>query len=358
MPSRAQEAHEKRIAQSVIESLDDKKLLESRDFLKKFMEYRGYKKLYTTYINGVSNALEYNGDGKIYVQYNLDGTTTGRLSNSSYTGDNGKKMGISFHTLPREAKYNIRNYVVAPKGYKFITADVKSMELRIMAHLSKDTNMVNAFNDKVDLHRFSGSLTFGKPPEKVTAEERQIAKEVSFLTIYGGTAATLSKRRGIPIKKAERIINSWMDGFPGVANYIQKVHSFIYENGYAYTIFGRRRNLPNIRAPQRWIMEGSLRQGLNFTVQSAASDTIVSCIIGLDKRLKESGLDAKIVATVHDSIELVAKEDHVDETLDLLFDEMVNYPYVREMFGLEFIVPLEIEVLVGESFGAGEEVIR
>ena len=144
-----------------------------------------------------------------------------------------------------ETKFNIREYVVAPKGYKFITADMKSMELRVLAHLAKEKSMAKAFNDRIDLHTYSASMTFGKPMEKVTKEERQIAKEVSFLTVYGGTEKTLAMKRGISFKKAKGIIDGWMATFPGVPRYMEHVQNFITSNKYAYTIFGRRRNLPN-----------------------------------------------------------------------------------------------------------------
>jgi DNA polymerase-1 len=264
-------------------------------------------------------------------------------------------MGISFHTLPRETKFNIREYVVAPKGYKFITADMKSMELRVLAHLAKEKNMAKAFNDRIDLHTYSASMTFGKPMAKVTKEERQIAKEVSFLTVYGGTEKTLAMKRGISFKKAKGIIDGWMATFPGVPRYMEHVQDFINRNKYAYTIFGRRRNLPNAASEAKYIRQEAFRQGLNFTVQSSASDTLVCCILGLNEDLKKKKMGAKIIATVHDSIELIAPIGQVDETIALLYHHMTNYPYIKENFKFEYSVPMEIEVMVGDSFGSGQE---
>lgn len=345
---------DKQISKSVVMGMEDDTLLDSRKFIKGLLEFRRSKKLYDTYISGVKEAMAYNGSDKIYVEYRLDGTVTGRLSNAGYEAG-GNRMGISFHTLPRETEFNIRDYVIAPKGYKFITADMKSMELRVLAHLAKEKNMAKAFNERIDLHTYSASLTFGKTMEKVTKEERQIAKEVSFLTVYGGTEKTLAMKRGISFKKAKNIIDAWMAAFPGVPRYMEHVRNFITSNQYAYTIFGRRRNLPNAASEAKWIQEEAFRQGLNFTVQSSASDTLICCLLGLNQALKQKGMKAKIVATVHDSIELIAPENEVEETINLLHKHMVEYPYIRENFGIKFSVPLEIEVVVGDSFGSGEE---
>lgn len=356
MGRKSEEEKNKLVSASVIAQKSDKDLLRTKEFIEKFLELRGLEKLYNTYIKTVSDALKYNKSNKIYVDYRLDGTATGRLSNAGYVAE--EAMGVSFHTLPREsAAVNIRSYVVAPEGYDFITADMKAMELRILAHLSREKNMVKAFNNKIDLHKYSASMTFGKPLDKVTDEERQIAKEVSFLVVYGGSDYTLARKRGIPQKRASDIINGWMAAFPGVPSYMEHVFNHIKNRGYAYTIFGRRRNLPNIYANVESVQKQALRQGLNFTVQSAASDTLLCCILGLNKRLKDKNMDTKIVATVHDSIEIISPKSETSEVLKMLHNEMTEYPYIRERFDLKFNVPLEIDVLVGPSFGVGEKVI-
>src|SRR5688572_15553661 len=107
-------------------------------------------------------------------------------------------MGVSFHTLPRETEFNIRGMFIAPPGFDFITTDKKSMELRILAHVANEKNMIKAFNDGIDLHRYSASMVFDKPEDKVSKEERQISKEVSFLIVYGGQENTLARKRNIP----------------------------------------------------------------------------------------------------------------------------------------------------------------
>jgi DNA polymerase-1 len=356
--SRASEKEKnEQICKSVIATMSNEALLQLRDFIPLFQKYKKYNTLFNTYIKGTRKALAYNKNGKIYCDYRLEGAVTGRLSNASYKAK--QKMGISFHTLPREDEemdVNIREFVIAPPGYDFITVDQKAMELRVVAHLAKEENMLKAFRDKVDLHTYSASMVFNKKPEKVTKLERQICKEVSFLIVYGGSEFTLASKRRISLKKAKSIIEKWLDTFPRLRNYMALVYSFIERNEYAYTIFGRRRHLPNVRSYIDSVKDGCLRQGLNFTVQSAASDILVCSLIGIDRALKAEGLDAYINGTVHDSVEVISKKEHTQRVLEIIYDQMVNYPYIKETFGLNFSAPFELEIFVGPSFGKGEKI--
>lgn len=356
MSKQSDQELEEEIAKSVVQNIPDEKLISANKFLSDFLIYRKIIKLNDTYITGVKEALARTGNGKIYMNYNLDGAVTGRLSCKGADTQDGN-IGVSFHTLPREDEnYNIRSYAVSPPGWKFITADMKAMELRVLAHIAKENNMLKAFREGTDLHTYSASMTFNKKTDEVTKVERQIAKEVSFLTVYGGTEYTLAAKRRIPVKKAKKIIDSWMAAFPGVPKFMEHVHNFIKEHGYAYTIFGRHRNLPNVYSKSKSVVQRSLRQGLNFTVQSAASDYLVCGIIGINSSFRDSKLKAKIVATVHDSVEIICPEDEVTTVLGILYNQLVNYPYAKKHFGLNLTVPMEIEVEVGDSFGTGEKV--
>jgi DNA polymerase-1 len=353
---RAEKEKELSIAQCVLESLPDERIAELFKFFDKHSEFKKLTKLYLTYIKGAEQALENTGNGRMYVRYSIDGTVTGRLSNSGANITPGRskegKIGVSFHTLPREnLSVNIRDYVVAPPGYNFITVDMKAMELRVLAHVANEKNMIKAFESGVDLHSYSAGLTFGKDPKDVTKEERQIAKAVSFLTVYGGTAYTLAAKQNIPESRAETIIQNWMAAFPGVGSYMQTVDSYIKQFGYAKTLFGRFRHLPNIRSPLRNIRSEAFRQGLNFTIQSPASDILLCGMLGVIEKLKP--LKGKVVATVHDSIELVCPKEETDEVVSIVANELVNYPYLRNNFGINLRVPLAVDVEVGTSFGNG-----
>jgi DNA polymerase-1 len=165
---------EKEIAVSVISEAKNENLLSAKSFLENLLEYRRLEKLKKTYIDGVSNAIEFNGRNKVYFDFRLDGTATGRLSCA--TAKDKQNMGVSFHTLPRETEINIRKLFIAPKDKVFIAADYSAMELRVLAHVSNDRNMIRAFVDGEDLHTYTAKLLFNK--EVISKEERQIAKTV------------------------------------------------------------------------------------------------------------------------------------------------------------------------------------
>jgi len=342
----------KKISKSVIASKTKKELMESKKFLDGLLELRKSEKLTKTYIEGTKNAIAYNELEKIFVDFRFDGTATGRLSCAAYNAQ--KAMGVSFHTLPRETTNNIRSLFRAPDDWAFIAADYSAMELRVLSHIAKEGSMQLAFNKGADLHSYTAKLLFNK--EDITKEERQIAKTVSFLIVYGGGAFNLSETMGIPMRKAEKIIKDYENVYPGIFSYMEFVNNFVKRNGYAYSIFGRKRNLSDVQSKDRKVVNRALRQGLNFTIQSAASDILLTSLLGASQRFKEAGLQARPVATVHDSIEVVCPQEEVKETLTILYDEMVNYPLIKKIFNIHFDVPLAIDAEVGKSFGDVKEV--
>ncbi len=336
--------------------MSNDQLKAAKKFFDRFSEYKKLTKLHSVYIEGARTALQNTGNSRMYVKYNIDGTVTGRISNSGANVGRKKtdKIGVSFHTLPRESlDVNIRDYVVAPEGHDFITIDMKAMELRVLAHVANEENMIHAFKSGVDLHSYSAGLTFNKDPKDVSKLERQIAKEVSFLTVYGGTAYTLASKRNIPEDRAEEIINSWLAAFPGVGRYMNTIDEYIKQFGYAKTIFGRYRHLPNVRSPFKSVRREAFRQGLNFTIQSAASDILLCGMLGVIEKLK--GMKAKVVATVHDSIELIAPKGETRKVVEIVSDELENYHYLKDNFNIHLKVPLGVDVEVGSSFGNGVE---
>ena len=342
----------KKISKSVIASKTTLELREAKVFIKGLLDLRKSQKLEKTYIKGTQTALDYTGNGKVYVDYRLDGTTTGRLSCAAYNAS--KPMGVSFHTLPREKENNIRSMFIAPKDHAFITVDYAAMELRVLAHVAKEGNMQMAFNSGQDLHTYTARLLFNK--EDITKEERQIAKTVSFLIVYGGGPFNLAETMSIPMSRAEHIINNYKDVYPGVFEYMEFVNSFIKDRGYAYTIFGRRRNLPDVRSKDRQVVSRAFRQGLNFTIQSTASDILLSGLLGISQSLTANNLSGRIVSTVHDSIELVCPLEEIKQVCAIVYEELVNYPYIKDIFNINFDVPLAIDAEVGTSFGEATSV--
>jgi DNA polymerase-1 len=342
----------KRISKSVIAEKKTEHLLEARRFVKGLLDLRKSEKLVKTYIKGTRKALEYNETDKVFVDFRFDGTATGRLSCATYSAK--QAMGVSFHTLPREKENNIRSLFRGPAGWRFIAADYSAMELRVLAHIAKEGNMQKAFNEGADLHTYTAQLLFNK--RDISKEERQIAKAVSFLIVYGGGAFNLSETMGIPMKRAERIIEDYKNVYPGIFSYMDHVNDYIRKNGHAYTIFGRTRNLPDIYSSAFKVQNRALRQGLNFTIQSTASDILLCALLGISQEFKNRSMSARPVATVHDSIEVVCPPDEEKEVLEIMYHHMVDAPIMKEVFNLHFDVPFEIEADVGESFGDGKEI--
>ena len=357
MSKRRKKEDQEFLARAMIAEKNTKDLKQVKSFLELEFQRRSASKLFDTYIKGTREAVEYNECPKVYSSFNFDGAVSGRLSCSKYTAE--KPMGVSFHTLPRETNdVNIRDIYTAPPGWCFVTADEKGMELRVMAHVSKEEKMLEAFRDKKDLHTYSASLTFGVPEEKVTKDQRQIAKESSFLVIFGGTEYTLASKRRISLSRAKKVIENWYKAFPGVKSYKEYIHNFLRENKYVYSIFGRKRRLPNIDSRDRSVVAHALNQGLNFTVQSTASDILLCAILGICRDIKQEGLldSAKFIASVHDSVELICRKEVLEDILSIVFKNMVEIPLMKEIFGINFMVPFEVDCEVGPSFGTAKAV--
>lgn len=342
----------KRISQSVLQGKSTEDLINSQRFIKGLLGLRKSQKLTKTYIEGTKKAIEYNDINRVYVDYRFDGTATGRLSCAAYNAQ--KAMGVSFHTLPRDTDNNIRSLFNCPEDYCFITVDYAAMELRVLAHIAKDGNMQKAFSEGADLHTYTARLLFNK--QEISKDERQIAKAISFLIAYGGGAFNLAETTGITVGKAKKIIANYQNVYPAIFEYMDFVEKFIKENKYAYTIFGRRRNLPDIGSKDFSVVNRAARQGLNFTIQSTASDILLCGLLGTEKVLNERGIDARVCATVHDSIELICHKDHIKECLEVVHTQLVDYPFIKENFNIHFDVPLKIDAEVGFSFGDGVDV--
>jgi DNA polymerase-1 len=161
---------------------------------------------------------------------------------------------------------------------------------------------------------------------------------------------------GIPLKRAEKIIADYQNVYPGIFKYMDFVNEYVLANQEAYTIFGRTRKLPNVTSRDRGVVNRALRQGLNFTIQSTASDILLCALLGISRRFKKEGMEARPVATVHDSIEVVCPKNESKRAIEIIYDEMVNYPTLKKVFDIEFDVPFGIDVELGTSFGNGKEV--
>jgi DNA polymerase-1 len=327
---------------------------DAKEYIELLLRHKARVKQHKTYVKGVENALEYNEDGRVYSSYNFGNVVTGRLSCSTYSVSPKNKKGISFHTLPRPEdgdEVNLRSMMTADDDKVFLAADFSQAELRVLAQCCRDKNLIEAFNSGQDLHSFTASLVFGKDASEVTKEERQIAKSVSFLIVYGGGPHKLSMQIGKDVGYCKSIFKAYQDSFPKVFKWIDFVHKFVKQNGYAVSLFGRRRHLQNVNSPNKKYQYRALRQGMNFVIQSSASDLMLHSILRLQKYLTKTGLDAQILATVHDSVEVQASKKDMKKTLELMKYVLQSTDDFKKLYGLDFVVPFVVDVEAGTSFG-------
>ena len=336
----------------VLDNTSDKTAIE---FVKTLLKHKYRVKQHKTYVKGVQEALKYNDDGRIYSNYNFATVVTGRLSCSAASAGKDKKKGVSFHTLPREDEdggaINIRNLMVSDKSKAFLAADFSQAELRVLAQCCKDENLIKAFTEGEDLHKFTASLVFGKEIKDITKKERQVAKSVSFLIVYGGGPFKLAEEIGESVGYCKSIFKAYQDAFPKVFSWIKDVHKFIRANGYAVSLFGRRRHLSNVNSPIKKYQYRALRQGMNFVIQSSASDLMLHSIKRLHRYNKVLGLEMDILATVHDSVEVQCDLDKVDKCVETLKYVLSYTDDFKDMYDIDFVVPFEVDIEAGTSFG-------
>ena len=333
----------------------------AREFITKLLSYKTLAKQYKTYVKGVEAALENNQNGRIYSQYNFAATVTGRLSCSKYSAGRKKDQskGVSFHTLPRttEDGVNLRKLMIADEGKTFIAADFSQAELRVLAHCSRDAALIQAFKSGEDLHYYTASLVFGKEISEITKGERQIAKSCIFLIVYGGSYKKLAEQIGRTDGYAKDIFKRFQTQFPGIFTFMKVVNKFTKANGYSMSLFGRRRNLPNVNSPITKYQYRALRQGLNFVIQSSTSDMVLNSLLNMKNKIDELGLDdVEILATVHDSIEVQCNTENTEVVVKLIKECMEDITYLKDKYNMDFKVPMKVDVEVGDSFGSVEEV--
>tara|TARA_R100000458_G_scaffold11747_1_gene9527 strand:+ start:7735 stop:8850 length:1116 start_codon:yes stop_codon:yes gene_type:complete len=343
----------KEVYQKVIGEKSKTELQAAKDFITKLLEYKKKCKQHKTYVKGVRDAIAYNKEDRIYSNYNFSQTVTGRLSCSTYSCGPKKKKGVSFHTLPRptEDNVNIRKLMKADGDKAFIAADFSQAELRVLAQCCKDKNLIKAFTSGQDLHSFTASLVFGKDVKNVTKAERQIAKSVSFLIVYGGGPNKLAQQINKPVSYCKGIFKAYQDNFPNVFKWINVIHKSVRENGYAVSLFGRRRHLPNVSSPIKKYQYRALRQGLNFVIQSSASDLMLHSITRVCKDLNDSGIEYDLLATVHDSVELQCEVKDLKRCVEIMRASLTSTSDLKKYYGLDFVVPFEVDVEAGTSFG-------
>ena len=297
-------------SEEVLESLKGK-----HPIIGKILEYRGYKKLLGTYVDALPKLINPE-TGKIHTSFNQAVTATGRLSSSNpnlqnipVRDDNGKE---------------IRKAFIPDDGEVFFSADYSQVELRIMAHLSGDENMIEAFLSGEDIHAATASKVYGVPLGEVTKEMRRKAKTANFGIIYGISAFGLAERMGVDRKEAKTLIDDYFKTYPGIKAFIDKSIEDARQKGYVETVFHRRRYLPDINSRNAVVRGMAERNAVNAPIQGSAADIIKVAMARIYRRFEEEHLRSKMILQVHDELNFSVPKDEVEKVSEIVVSEMQN----------------------------------
>ena len=309
------------------------KLADDYPLPKLLLEHRSLAKLKSTYADKLPRMVNPK-TGRVHTSFSQATAVTGRLSSSEPNLQN-----IPIRT-PEGRR--IRAAFIAPRGHLIVSADYSQIELRIMAHLSDDARLLEAFAQGEDVHRATASEVFGVPPAEVSSEQRRYAKVINFGLIYGMSAHGLAKNLGIDRAAAQSWIDRYFARYPGVADYMERTRVEARDKGYVETVFGRRLYLPDIRASQVGRRQGAERAAINAPMQGTAADLIKKAMIATHDWLAQSGLQARLVLQVHDELVLEVPKDELDT---------IRAELPRLMGGVaQLKVPLLVEVGAGDNW--------
>ncbi|MBR6897423.1 MAG: DNA polymerase I [Lachnospiraceae bacterium] len=308
------------------------KLSGEAPIVRDILEYRQLTKLKSTYADGLAQFI--GTDGRIHSRFNQTVTATGRISSAD---PNLQNIPVRLE-LGRE----IRKVFVPEEGCVFVDADYSQIELRVLAHLSGDENLIKAYRSASDIHAITASTVFGVPIDEVTPLMRRNAKAVNFGIVYGISAFGLSEDLSISRKEAEEYIKQYFKSYPGIKEYLDGQVKGAKENGYVTTLYGRRRPVPEIKDPNFMRRQFGERVAMNSPIQGSAADIMKIAMLKVEKALKEAGLFARIILQVHDELLIEAKASEVERVKDILVKNM------RDSFELR--VPLEIGLSTGSTW--------
>lgn len=282
--------------------------------VKLILEYRSLSKLKSTYCDGLLKVIA--ADGRIHTSFNQVETRTGRISSLEPNLQN-----IPIRT---ELGKEMRRFFVAGEGKTLIDADYSQIELRVLAALANDKNMIAAFNNGEDIHRTTAAQVFNLPAEMVTPLLRSRAKAVNFGIVYGIGAFSLAKDIGVSVKEAKDYINGYLNHFSGVAEYMNKMVADAKENGYAQTLFKRRRYLPELASSNHMMRAFGERVAMNMPIQGTAADIIKIAMIRVDNRIEKENMKSRLILQVHDELIVEAPLEEADKALQIVTEEMEN----------------------------------
>lgn len=296
------------------------------------LEYRQLSKLNSTYAIGLGSFIS--SDGRIHGTFNQTITATGRISSTD----------PNLQNIPMRMELGrlIRKAFIPQDGFVFVDADYSQVELRVLAHLSDDSVMKNAFQNNIDIHSTTASEVFGVPIDEVTPLQRRHAKAVNFGIVYGISAFGLSEDLGISRKEASNFIEKYYDTYKSIKTYLDGQVKFAKENGYVKTMFGRIRPIPELKSSNFMQRSFGERVAMNSPIQGSAADIIKIAMLHVNIKLKELGLKSRLILQIHDELLIETAKDEVDTVRKILVDEM--------MHAADMTVPLEVGVASGNNW--------
>jgi len=310
------------------------KLQDEHPVISKIIDYRQLAKLKSTYIDTLPNLIN-SGTGRVHTNFNQAKTATGRLSSSEPNVQN-----IPIRTaLGRE----IRKAFIAPDGGQLLSGDYSQIDLRALAHLSQDEQLINAFKRGEDIHTTTATKLYNVDASGVNLEMRRLAKTVNFGIIYGMSDYGLQKTTGLSLREANQFIDSYFASFPQVKQYLEATKKQAREIGYVQTLLGRKRYIPEINSHNQLLRSTAERMAINMPVQGTSADIIKLAMIQLNKEMIKRGLSSKLLLQVHDELLFEVPQHELHEMHHLVSQIMCN--------AITLSVPLMVDIKVGTNWG-------
>ncbi len=312
------------------------KLLGEHPIIEHLLAYREVEKLRSTYGEGLLTEIA--ADGRIHATFNQTVARTGRLSSDA----------PNLHNIPvrSELGREFRKAFVPAKGYTLLIADYNQIELRCIAHLAEDPGLIGAFESGQDIHNATAARVFGVDPTTVTIEQRSKAKMVSYGLAYGMEAFGLAQRLGVPISEAQQILDAYFVAFPAVHDYMERTIAEAREKGYTETLFGRRRQIPELASDNFRIRQAGERQAMNAGIQGLAADIFKVALIRLDRALDAGGSTSRLILQVHDEVICEVPPADLDAVTAVVLEAMSG--------AFDLRVPLEVNLSNGDSWAAAK----
>lgn len=310
--------------------------LKSYPVVEKVINYRSYKKLLSTYLLGLIETAD--SQNRVHTSYNQTVTATGRLSSSDPNLQNipvGETGGI-----------NVRDAFVAEEGKLLMAADYSQIELRVMAHFSKDKNLIDAFENDFDIHKHTADTVFGKDLFTSEKERRKRAKVINFSVLYGSGAFSLSKELGVGYKEAQEFIDMYFEKYTGVRSFMEEVVAKAEVDPEVVTISGRRRHIPEILSSNRTVKENGKRMAINTTIQGSAADIIKIAMI--DIRDKLENMESRLIMQVHDELVFEYPPEEEKQLIHIVKTGMEN--------AVKLNVPVKVDIKIGKTWGTTQRV--